>query len=143
MKVICIRQPYASRIAWGLKTIEVRSWSTAYRGELLISATGKDYTFPRLGKPVVLAGGGYAIATVVLADVRPLLQSDCQAAFMKPEYWEPGLYAWVFRNPQVIVPFKVQGKLCIFEVQCKPVQLVESEGKEHSDLIFQLRSAKK
>lgn len=38
MKVITIKQPFASLIAAGLKEYEFRTWKTAYRGELLIHA---------------------------------------------------------------------------------------------------------
>lgn len=38
MKVLTIRQPWASLIALGEKKIETRSWRTNYRGELLIHA---------------------------------------------------------------------------------------------------------
>lgn len=38
MKALTIRQPWASLIAVGAKSIETRSWPTKYRGELLIHA---------------------------------------------------------------------------------------------------------
>lgn len=38
MKVITIKQPFASLIAAGLKEYEFRTWKTGYRGEILIHA---------------------------------------------------------------------------------------------------------
>jgi len=38
MKVITIKQPYATLIAKGLKKYEFRTWKTKYRGEFLIHA---------------------------------------------------------------------------------------------------------
>ena len=38
MKVITIKQPYASLIAAGLKEYEFRTWKTKYRGDILIHA---------------------------------------------------------------------------------------------------------
>ena len=38
MKVLTIKQPWASLILLGLKKYEFRSWKTEYRGELLIHA---------------------------------------------------------------------------------------------------------
>ena len=38
MKVITIKQPFATLIAEGLKQYEFRSWNTKYRGEILIHA---------------------------------------------------------------------------------------------------------
>ena len=39
MKIISIRQPWASLIVNGIKDIENRSWSTNYRGRVLIHAS--------------------------------------------------------------------------------------------------------
>ena len=41
MKVLTIRQPWATLIMQGNKRFEFRSWQTKYRGELLIHA-GKN-----------------------------------------------------------------------------------------------------
>ncbi len=38
MKVLTIKQPFASLIASGLKEYEFRTWKTKYRGEVLIHA---------------------------------------------------------------------------------------------------------
>lgn len=40
MKVLSIKEPYATLIANGNKVIETRSWKTNYRGELFIHASG-------------------------------------------------------------------------------------------------------
>jgi hypothetical protein len=41
VKLLSIRQPWASLIAHGIKDIENRTWRTAYRGPLLIHASLK------------------------------------------------------------------------------------------------------
>jgi hypothetical protein len=46
MKTLSIRQPYASLICRGIKTIENRSWDTTYRGKLLIHSSGKPLAWP-------------------------------------------------------------------------------------------------
>ena len=38
MKVISIKQPYASLIAYGYKVYEFRTWKTKYRGQIYIHA---------------------------------------------------------------------------------------------------------
>ena len=38
MKVLTIKQPWATLLARGIKTDETRSWSTSFRGEFLIHA---------------------------------------------------------------------------------------------------------
>lgn len=43
MKVITIKQPWATLIMQGYKRFEFRSWQTKYRGDLLIHAgKGRD-----------------------------------------------------------------------------------------------------
>ena len=39
MKVLTIKEPFASLIANGLKEYEFRTWKTNYRGEVLIHAS--------------------------------------------------------------------------------------------------------
>ena len=58
MKVITIKQPFATLIKEGLKEYEFRTWKTKYRGEILIHAgsgidkeelkkfSGLGYEFP-------------------------------------------------------------------------------------------------
>jgi len=46
MKTLSIRQPFASLICRGIKTIENRSWETSYRGKLLIHASGNPLAWP-------------------------------------------------------------------------------------------------
>jgi hypothetical protein len=43
VKAITLQQPWASLIALGAKSVETRSWSTAYRGPLAIHAGKKWY----------------------------------------------------------------------------------------------------
>ena len=41
MKVLSVKEPFATLILNGIKKIETRSWKTNYRGELFIHASGK------------------------------------------------------------------------------------------------------
>ncbi|MBS1684738.1 MAG: ASCH domain-containing protein [Bacteroidetes bacterium] len=41
MKAISLIQPWAVLCCLGIKTLETRSWSTKYRGQLLIHASGR------------------------------------------------------------------------------------------------------
>lgn len=49
MKVLSIRQPWASLIVLGVKRFEIRTWSTEYRGPLLIHASSSVPTSTLLG----------------------------------------------------------------------------------------------
>jgi len=70
MKVITVKQPFASLIAYGLKEYEFRTWKTKYRGDILIHA-GKSVDkkamekFKHLGLDYPL---GCIIAKVTITD---------------------------------------------------------------------------
>ena len=42
MKTLSVKQPFASLICGGVKTVENRTWTTDYRGRLLIHASGDN-----------------------------------------------------------------------------------------------------
>ena len=46
MKTLSIKQPYATLICAGVKRVENRTWTTDYRGRLLIHASGDAWSFP-------------------------------------------------------------------------------------------------
>lgn len=46
MKCLSVRQPYAHYICAGLKTVENRTWTTKYRGRVLIHACDTSYAWP-------------------------------------------------------------------------------------------------
>ena len=122
MKAISIRQPWATLIATGEKTLELRSWKTRYRGPLLICAgkTPDDIYFEF--DPEEAAENlplGVAVATVELVDVRPFdAKKDSEAAFYEGDPSEPDPeFAWVLENPVMFEkPFHVKGKQGLFEV---------------------------
>lgn len=54
MKVISIKEPFATLIMNGYKLIETRSWKTNYRGELNIHASGKSLAKEYLNNSYIL-----------------------------------------------------------------------------------------
>lgn len=120
MKAISLWQPYASLVAHGLKRIETRSWSTSYRGPVLIHAARRYEVdvyhtlwqrFPEvrdawLGEPP----RGALVAVARLADVRPMawggrprpadaLVIDDQTRLERAVGdWQPGRYGWVLED---------------------------------------------
>jgi hypothetical protein len=103
MKALSIKQPWANMIAAGEKTIETRTWATPYRGQLLIVSSKKPDIEP----------AGFALATAVLVDCRPMTKADELAACC-PTYADA--QAWVLRDVRRIHPFPVCGQLGLFEV---------------------------
>jgi len=133
MKALSIKQPWAYFIARGIKTIEIRSWQTHYRGRLLICASqtpaplvkktkdidqaGRFYTFER----AMPGNGDYmhygkAIAIAELYDVTDFLPSHEGKGGSLIDH-EPGLFAWHLRNVEIIEPFAVKGQLGLFNVK--------------------------
>ena len=112
MKALSIKQPWATMIATGEKTIETRTWSTKYRGRLLI-CSGKTPVAQilRVTTPDMLLGMG--LCTVNLVNVRPYLESDCTASCCD---YCPNAYAWVLEDIRPLQPFPVKGMLRIFDV---------------------------
>lgn len=125
MKAITLKQPWASMVAFGWKTIETRKWKTRHRGELLIVA-GKGWVW--LGSTVSRADGwtgiigdpstywyGHAVAVATLIGCRPMTKDDESDALCM---YEPGRYAWLLENVrQLETPFRVRGFPGIFEVE--------------------------
>jgi hypothetical protein len=105
MIALSVKQPWASMIAEGQKTIETRTWQTKHRGDLLIVASKS----PRIsGKPV-----SAALCIVNVIDCRPMTAEDESAACC-PVY--PGAYAWVLDNVRPIDHFPVRGSLCLYHI---------------------------
>jgi ASCH domain len=99
----------------GLKKIEVRSWTTKHRGDLLICAAksadaGWEYdgNQPR----------GVTICLVTLLDVRLLRRSDVRPAMLGKGGWilNQGSFAWLLGDPRPLKPRPTRGQLGIFDV---------------------------
>lgn len=99
MKALSLRQPWASLIADGRKTIETRTWRTRYRGPLAIHASARPYAD--------LPTGGI-IAVAWLYGCRAMEESDeedaCIALF-------DGAYAWLLANVQPMPLIPCKGRL--------------------------------
>lgn len=105
MKAISVRQPWASMIAQGTKTIETRTWPTKYRGDLLIVSSKK----PKIDNLPL----GHALCVVEIVECRPMVFSDEAAAGCK---WYSGAWAWVLEDVRPVEPVAVRGQLGIYEV---------------------------
>lgn len=113
MKALSVKQPWANYIAKGQKTIETRTWSTKYRGEILIVSS----RFPKIHP------AGYAIAVAEIVDCRLMNKKDEKMAMCKvyPKAW-----SWVLKNVRQIKPFSVKGQLSIYEVSILPSKILIS-----------------
>jgi ASCH domain len=115
--VLTIRQPWAGAVAAGYKDVENRSWSTSYRGPLLIHAAGRvDPGWVDSPMADTLAGiddehtGVHSaiIGQAILADV--VRDSDSPWAI-------PDLYHWVLDQAMpFLVPIPARGRLGLWFV---------------------------
>lgn len=127
MKVLTIREPFATLIKNKVKYIETRSWKTNYRGELYIHSG-----LAKLSKDVKERKNlselyneddlkyGYIICKCNLVDC--IYMTD---EFIKEEKekntnnfvagrYEVGRYAWVLDDIEPIKPIEAKGKLGIW-----------------------------
>lgn len=121
MKVLSIKEPWASLIMNGTKKIETRSWKTKYRGEIYIHAS---LSKAKITKPEVYElikdmnfKCGYIICKCNLVDC--IYMTDEYVNDMKTNHFEEyicghyevGRYAWIVEDVKVIEPIESKGKL--------------------------------
>lgn len=123
MKVLSIREPYASLIKYGIKNIETRSWKTNYRGEIYIhSCIGKDKIDEQI-KHLVPHDlmYGYILCKVRLVDCIYMDEDYIEKEkknnldnFICGRY-EVGRYAWVLSDIEILdKPIPAKGQLGIW-----------------------------
>ena len=125
MKVITIKQPFATLIAEGLKEYEFRTWKTRYRGEILIHAgksidkkAMKKFEHLNLNYPT-----GCIIAKATLTDCiligdkeREMLNKKNPLVYsgvIKHPEWEG--YGFKLENVQKIENINISGKLSLWD----------------------------
>ena len=130
MKAITVKQPWASLIAYGEKKIEHRTWSTDYRGPLLICAGAERFADDDLVFP-----HGVAVAVVTLADCRSFTAADMEPACIDGKTLQG--FAWVLKGAREIIPFPVRGQLRLFTVDNVPELIDDLSDFDHIDLFSQ------
>lgn len=125
MKVITIKQPFASMIAAGIKEYEFRTWKTKYRGEILIHA-GKGIDKKAMKKFVGYGldyPSGCIVAKAVLTECIEVDEAfrmhlskknpSVYSSIIKHTEWEG--YAFRLDKIEKIEPVSVKGRLSIWE----------------------------
>ena len=114
MKAITLRQPFASLVAIGAKTVETRPCATAYRGPVAIQAAPGPTPVQDPYYRMVLAENaldpdalptGVILALAHLADCTEIVPATCPCY---PEYafgeFKPGWYAWQLTDVRPLDP---------------------------------------
>ena len=128
MKVLSIKEPYATLICNGKKLIETRSWKTNYRGELYIHASLSKITKDVLNNEEVMRvldndslNYGMIICKCRLVDCVYMDEEFLENIKANHQeyvcgYYSLGRYAWILED---IVPLEckipVKGKLNLSE----------------------------
>lgn len=119
MRTLAVRQPWATLIAEGDKTIEVRTWRTDYRGPLLIAASGKPFPLDYGDGRRVNLPTQRLVCVVDLIDCRPWLREEKEAASL--EEWDTGFWGWHMANPRHVRPVAHKGKLSLYETPAEQI----------------------
>ena len=126
MKVITVKQPFASLIAEGIKEYEFRTWKTKYRGEILIHAgkgidkkAMKKFEKYNLDYPsgCIIAKANLVDCVEINDETRQILdQKDSlvYSSIIKHTEWEG--YGFKMEDVKKISsPIQINGKLSLWE----------------------------
>lgn len=126
MKVISIKEPFATLIKENIKNIETRSWKTNYRGEIYIHASKvsdktRTQELSDLTKNLKMNNGNI-IAKATLVDCKYMDQEFIKEIKQNETeylcgYYEEGRYAWILKDIKKIKPIKAKGKLNIWNYE--------------------------
>lgn len=127
MKVLSIKEPFASLISNSIKKIETRSWKTNYRGEIYIHASLKKFDIKserdKILNDLLPVNYKYKYGNIICkANLIDCIYMD--EVFIKnikennTEYlcghYEIGRYAWVLDDIKIIEEIPAKGKLGIW-----------------------------
>lgn len=129
MKALSFRQPWAELVLQGHKTMDLRTYTTHYRGRLAIHASQtveRDSCLQHDLEPADCQTGG-VVGTVELVDVAPLDEAAYEAhrdEHLAGRRYRPGLYGWILADPERLpqmVP--ARGRTNLFNVDLEEPDL--------------------
>jgi len=132
MYALSLRQPWATLLVHGLKTVEVRKWPTARRGRILIHAAKVPDERPEVWDKVPeqlreeagllggVVGAGDLMQCIAYRSVERFAL-DRERHLNDPAWFEPPvLYGFVFNN-LIALPFQAcAGWMRFFKVELPP-----------------------
>jgi hypothetical protein len=145
LPVLSVRQPWASYIAGGLKSIELRSWASEYRGWLWIHASRQPdleaMNLFKLNASEFPTGGLVGIAYLAAC---ALIETPGKWIALRNEHrspgsFSPGTYGWRFRDT-VALREKItsRGELRLFSLDAPTQARVSHElasSAQHSEFV--------
>lgn len=131
MKCLSIHPYWVSKMLLGKKTIEVRTWNTSYRGDILICTT------KRRGDNACVQGNGVLIAS--LSDVTPFLKAHLKESCL-PAMPKKNAFAWHLTNFRFISPIQIKGSLSLYERDVQPKIIPRESALLNLSSIYQLET---
>lgn len=130
MKVITIKQPFATLIAEGLKEYEFRTWRIHYRGDVLIHAgkgvdkdAMKRYEYLNLEYPSGCIIAKATITDCILVDnkMKKFLKDKDELVYYGIIYGDNDKkeYGFKLENVEKVNPISVNGKLSLWDYDYK------------------------
>ena len=130
MRAITIHQPYASLIARGEKTVELRSWRTHHRGPLLVHAglTRRADALRAIDLRTLDMPRGCLLCVVDLLDCVPATREHFRLGWAPDS--EPAGFAWVVRRLYSVERKAWQGKQGFMEAPDAQIVRVPTPASE-------------
>jgi len=120
MKALSTKQPWAHLIVAGIKPIENRSWTTRYRGPLLIHASRRmSVEIEAIEKVFGITIERAQLQFGALIGVADLVDVITESS----SPWFEGPFGFVLKNARKITPIPWRGQLSLFDVARKPEEL--------------------
>lgn len=148
---LSVKQPWAALLLGGVKTIEIRRWSTNHRGRILLHAArmddprqeGWDLVSPQLLPWTELRGG--IIGSLDLQEQRSYLtphqfQSDHLQHHNNQAWFNPPMFGFVFTNPNPLPFRRCPGQVRFFGVEEGTTG--SQESRSQAQLLVSVRSAR-
>lgn len=126
MKVITVKQPFASLIASGLKEYEFRTWKTKYRGEIYIHAgkgidkiAMKRYEYLNLDYPsgCIIAKANITDCIYIDSNMKKILKEKDDKVYYGIIHSKKEEYGFKLDNIERIESITVNGKLGIWNYE--------------------------
>jgi hypothetical protein len=129
LHAISLKQPWAALVVARVKTVEVRTWPTRQRGQVLIHAARSAddrpqgwalVNTPELEALAALRGGVLGVVELTACLKYHTAEAFAAAAGQHrnaPSWFRPGLHGFVFQNPRPIAYHACPGRTLFFTVE--------------------------
>jgi hypothetical protein len=133
MKALSFRQPWAELILRGRKTMDLRTYSTTYRGPLAVHASQKverEACGAHGLAPDTLETGG-VVGVVELVDILPLTAAEYEThrdEHLAGRRFREPMFGWVLASPRrlpQVVP--ARGRMSLFNVDLEGIERDEAK----------------